>query len=174
MRIYSAHFTEREYPALNAPLICKDSWSDLEAFDTHNHWLARDVFLAKAEARLANGEHVYTIVENERLVRYGWIAAPAVGHYILEVGQFVEFPADSVYLYDFFTHPEYRNRGFYQSSLQQILRELRTTSAFKEAYIGVDLGNVPSRRAIEKIGFSYCYSLFQEWRWHRVQRWVIK
>ncbi len=171
LRIYSTHLLERNDLAVKAPTISKDSWSNLEAFDSHNGWVSRDVFLKEAKTRLANGEHVYTIAENGRLVHYGWAAAPVAHRYIPDAGQFAEFPGDSVYLYDFFTHPECRNRGIFQNSLKQILREWGATLRFEEAFIGVDSANGPSRRAIEKIGFSYRFSLFQQWRWFRVKRW---
>jgi hypothetical protein len=174
LRIYSMSLREEVVASANAPVFCKDSWKDLEAFDAQHGWVSRDVFLADAKTRLANGEHVYTLAENGRLVHYGWAVGPVERRYIPDVDQFAEFPADSVYVYDFFTHPECRNRGIYQHSLRQILRELGASLTFEQAFIGVESANSPSRRAIEKIGFIYRFSLFHRWRLFRVQRWLVK
>ncbi len=171
LRIYAMHVKERLDTSSDTPEFCKDNWNDLEAFDAQHGWVTRDLFLADAKMRLANGEHVYTLAENGRLIHYGWATGPVARRHIPDVDQVAEFPTDSAYLYDFFTHPECRNRGIYQTSLKKILGELRTTSAVEEAYIGVESSNNPSRRAIEKIGFSYRFSLFQQWRLFRLRRW---
>jgi GNAT superfamily N-acetyltransferase len=67
-------------------------------------------------------------------------------------GAIVEFQPRSVSLYDFYTLPEFRGRRIYKALLAHILR-LRFGQGSKYAYIGVDAKNVPSRKAIESVGF---------------------
>lgn len=169
-RIYACHKAAIGAKSLKSHPIRKDHWADLEKFDQHSGWVTRAKFLAEAESRLLAGEHVYTIVENGCLLHYGWLVVPAETRYILEADQIVHFPPDSAYAYDFFTHPNARNQGLYQSSLWHILRHVTRTTELRDLYIAVG-SHGPSRYVVEKLGFRYCRSLFVKWRWGRAKRW---
>ena len=125
MRIYRSQFAEAEEAASETTIVQKDDWANLELFDEQSGWVTRDVFLAEACSRLSAGEHVYTIVTNGQLAHHGWAVAPTRQRYVLEVDQYVDLPADAAYLYDFFTHPDFRSQGLYQRVLRHILLELK-------------------------------------------------
>jgi RimJ/RimL family protein N-acetyltransferase len=157
--------------ATASSIIRRDVWADLEQFDERASWTSRDRFLSEARKRLEAGEHFYAVVDDARLVHFGWMVAPVERRSILEVGQTAAFPPSSAYAYDFFTHPAYRNRGLYQASLRQVVFDVHRAFGLREIYIGVDSKNIPSHYVIQKVGFAYRYSLFQKWRWNCVERW---
>ena len=62
-------------------------------------------------------------------------------------------------LYDFYTHPEARGRGYYAQALRQIVAESARRPAVRQIVISVLHDNAPSRAVIEKVGFLHHESL---------------
>lgn len=144
---------------------------DLVGYDPHAGWQTKTAFLQSCSERLARGETLFSISVDKTLAHYGWLTCPARSIAIPEVDQTYELPAGAAYLYDFFTHPAFRQRGMYQASLQRILTELRSRDC-TAAYIGVAPSNVPSCRAIEKQGFQPIATLGYRRIATNVRRWV--
>jgi CelD/BcsL family acetyltransferase involved in cellulose biosynthesis/GNAT superfamily N-acetyltransferase len=96
---------------------------------------------------------LHTVLINGSLAGWGISYLPNEPAELSESGgAIVEFQPRSVSLYDFYTLPEFRGRRIYKALLAHILR-LRFGQGSKYAYIGVDAKNVPSRKAIESVGF---------------------
>ncbi|MGI8571190.1 MAG: GNAT family N-acetyltransferase [Solirubrobacteraceae bacterium] len=78
------------------------------------------------ERRLAQGDRCWALVENEALLTLGWVgvrsaieAAPEVGpRFSVAVGERVPV------IYDCWTAPEFRRRGFYSQGLDAVARAL--------------------------------------------------
>jgi len=62
----------------------------------------------------------------------------------------------SIGIYDCYTFPAFRSRGIYTDSLIRMLRQIRHEGVSR-SLIAVAPDNIPSIRAIEKVGFSPLY-----------------
>jgi CelD/BcsL family acetyltransferase involved in cellulose biosynthesis/RimJ/RimL family protein N-acetyltransferase len=170
LRIYAIR-AERVRGAGAPRVVRRDALQDLLAFDSPPGWSTREEFLSRALARLQKDHHVYTRVEDGRLVHYGWMAEAQERADLSEVGQQIALPPGAVVLYEYFTHPEARGRRLYQHSLRQMLEEAAAASEAEWIYIWVLADNAASRHVIEKAGFEYRGSAFQTAVMGRARRW---
>jgi RimJ/RimL family protein N-acetyltransferase len=114
---------------------------------------------------------VYTLVEDGRLVHYGWLSERQQKSNISEVEQDFYLPPESAVLADFYTHPAARGKGLYQQSLRQMLRDAALVAGTRHIFIGVMADNLPSRHVIEKVGFNYQFSFFARTVGGKTKRW---
>jgi RimJ/RimL family protein N-acetyltransferase len=135
--------------------------------------LTPDAYRAAAERRLAQGEHLYTLVGDGRLLHYAWLQTYHTLGEDTAVGQAFFPPPDSSALYDHYTHPSARGQGLFFQALCQLLHDVSALAKAKQAYIYVYGDNDPSRRVIEKIGFRYVGSLIEDRRLLNVRRYAV-
>jgi hypothetical protein len=155
-------------------LLQRNRLEDLRYYERTVSWqMSPDAYRQEARLRLAKGEHLYTLVEQGRLVHYAWLATQHVRGEDMTVGQVFFAPPESAALYDHYTHPLARRRGLYFKALCQLLHDVPVLTKAKRAYIYVYADNSPSRHVIEKIGFSYVGSLVEERRLLAVRRFPI-
>jgi RimJ/RimL family protein N-acetyltransferase len=176
IRLYGLEFRSQESNA--AQNATRSNWDvainkrqDLEGYDPHAGWQSKSDFDQSCAERFARGEVLFSILVDHTLAHYGWLIFPARSIVIPEVDQIYQLPAGAAYLYDFYTHPAFRNRGMYQASLRQILAHLQSQGC-SAAYIGVAPSNVPSCRAIEKLGFQAAATLGYRRIATNVRQWV--
>jgi len=105
------------------------------------------------------------------LVHYGWLIERQRKSYISEVGHEIYLPPDSAVLTDYYTHPAARGQGLYRQSLKQMLHDAALIPGTKHIFIAVLANNRPSRHVIEKVGFTYQFSLFTKKVGGRARRW---
>jgi RimJ/RimL family protein N-acetyltransferase len=152
----------------------RDHVDDLQHYEQTASWqMAPDAYRAAARRRLAQGEHLYTLVEGNRLLHYAWLASCHTRGEDAAVGQAFFPPPDSSSLYDHYTHPSARGQGLFFQALCQVLHDVPTLAKTKQAYIYVYGDNGPSRHVIEKIGFRYVGSLVEERRLFTVRRYAL-
>ena len=132
---------------------------------------AADAFLKSATERLENGEHCYTRVENGVLAHHGWLVDRTENTFMDEVHQAWTLPRGAAVVYGFYTHPRFRGRGMYASSLARMIRDATAIPGLGDIYIGVRADNGSSRRVIEKLGFVYERSFYERRRFRSVRRW---
>lgn len=164
----------RGAPVPGAPTvpIARDRFEDLVCYAPAERWqMPLTAFLRQAEERLANGDHCYTYVENGILVHYGWLADHRERTYMGEVHLSWTLPPGSAVVYDFYTHPRFRGRGMYASSLGRMIRDAAAIPGLGAVYICVLADNAPSRRVIERLGFVYDRSFYERRRLAGVRRW---
>lgn len=150
----------------------RDCLQDLILYAPAEAWQPpRDQFLREVARHLEEGGHVYTHVEGGRLAHYGWLIEGQREAFVSQVGQQLELPPDSAVLYNFYTHPEHRGKGFYQHALAQMTYDAANIAGTKHVYIGALKENATSCQVIEKVGFQYRQSLFQRRCLGRVKRW---
>jgi hypothetical protein len=82
---------------------------------------SRAEFLRIALDRLGRGCHFYSRVEDGKLVHWGWLAERPHPSVLGEAAVAIEIAPACPWLFDFHTHPQYRNRGFLASSVMQML-----------------------------------------------------
>jgi CelD/BcsL family acetyltransferase involved in cellulose biosynthesis/GNAT superfamily N-acetyltransferase/uncharacterized protein YfkK (UPF0435 family) len=160
MRVYTFDL-EKIASLPNPNLMNRDCLEYLLKYEpTESRDLTVSAFHRVSTERLSEGNHVYTKVEAGKLVHYGWLIEKQEKSFISEINQYFTMPPDSAVMFDFYTHPQARGKGFYQASMRQILHEASRIPNLREIYISVLADNGASRHAIEKIGFEYKCSLF--------------
>jgi len=171
MRIYS--YDVERARQLNVPqLMNRDCLPDLMAYQPAEAWQMRfSTFLSRVMSGLENGNHVYTRVEDGRLVHYGWLIERQQKSHLSEVGHDFYLPPESAVLADFYTHPAARGKGLYQHSLRQMVHDASVIPGTRHVFIGVLADNVPSRHVIEKVGFDYLFSFFARTAGGKTKRW---
>jgi GNAT superfamily N-acetyltransferase len=171
MRIYS--YDAKSVPDFNGPeMIRHDALEELLGYEPAEAWQSRQGFLSTALTRIENGLHVYTCTENGRLVHYGWLIERQERSFVSEVRQEYVLPPNSASLFDFYTFPRARGRGLYTLCLRTMLRDAARIPGTEKIIIAVLADNGPSRHVIEKVGFVYECSLFEEVRFGRARRWA--
>jgi GNAT superfamily N-acetyltransferase len=112
--------------------------------------------------RLESGDLCHGYFLDRELVNLGWTSR---GY--LEPGPGVRINDKAcIAIYDCYTLPAFRSRGFYTESLIRMLRQICDEGA-SHALISVDPDNIPSVRAIEKVGFKPLYRLTVSQRFGR-------
>jgi RimJ/RimL family protein N-acetyltransferase len=153
----------------NPGLMKRDCLADLLLFVPSEGWQLD--FLQNSMEWIERGAHPYTHIKQGRLVHYGWMIEEEQHARLADVGQEWIPPAGAVVLANFYTDPGERGKGLYYSSLCQMLHDAQRASGARAVFIGVLADNVPSRKVIEKVGFSYQYSFFQKRRLWWASRW---
>ncbi len=171
MRIYS-------YDAANVPdssvprMICCNSLEDLLRYQPAEGWQSRRRFLSTSLRRIENGLRVYTYAENDQLLHYGWLIERQEKSFVTEVRQEFNFPPNSACLFDFYTFPQARGRGLYTLSLRTMLQDAVCIPGTAKIFIAVLADNSSSRHVIEKVGFAYECSLFEQVWLGLARRWT--
>ena len=122
-------------------------------------------FLRTALDRLADGWHVYTRVEDGRLIQWGWMAGPGVD--VRGLGALGDLPAGTAHLADFYTHAAHRGRGLFGRALLQLAAEAGRLPGVTHVAIAAPRAHA---RAIERAGFVYDRSIFIKRRLWRSPR----
>ncbi|UCD84910.1 MAG: GNAT family N-acetyltransferase, partial [Deltaproteobacteria bacterium] len=107
--------------------------------------------------RLNQGEICGTAWFNSEIVSYCWLVfrQAEVG----EIDQVIKLRSDELYLYDAFTLPEYRGKGFFPALLTAVLSFAKSQD-YTRALIFSLRDNRPSVRGIEKAGFCLLKSIY--------------
>ncbi len=172
MRIYAMD-AEAARNFTSPCLMKRNCLEDLLDYEPAEAWQSsKDVFLREVIEGIEAGAHIYTYAEAGRLLHYGWLIERQSESFLSEVGQKNYLPPHSAVLADFYSHPAARGRGLYKKSLSQMLRDASDIPETKRIYIGVMADNGPSRHVIEKLGFVYQYSFFQQKRSTATTRWT--
>jgi CelD/BcsL family acetyltransferase involved in cellulose biosynthesis/RimJ/RimL family protein N-acetyltransferase len=151
--------------------IARDRFEDLACYAPAEGWQpTTDAFLQSAMERLENGEHCYTHVEDGVLAHYGWLIDRQESTFMDEVHQLWTLPPGAAVAYGFYTHPRFRGRGMYASSLARMIRDASAIPGLEAIYICVRADNEPSRRVIEKLGFVYDRSFHERRRFWSPRR----
>jgi CelD/BcsL family acetyltransferase involved in cellulose biosynthesis/GNAT superfamily N-acetyltransferase len=152
--------------------VLRDPLGLLLAYAPSERWQRRADFLGNALARLENGQHCYAVQSDGQIAHYGWLVLHQTTSQVIEVRQDLSFAPGSAVLYDFYTPPKYRGRGFYRAAIATMVCEAFAHSDIERVYIGVLADNGPSRHVIEALGFEYQESLFWSRRLGLERRWA--
>lgn len=157
-RIYE--LTVKDSTSEDNPKINVDCITDLLLFEPMESWQNKQNFLYQALSRLEQGEHVYTYVDNGKLLHFGWLIENQKKAYFPEVAQEFQYEKPGAVLYDFYTSPEARGKSLYQKTISKMLFDASNLANVDTVYISCLAHNLPSRHVIEKFGFDHRTSLF--------------
>ncbi len=151
-------------PPLPRPAIFeRNRFDDLEYYErTDKYQPSPEVYRKMALERKTQGFHLYTFVQERRLLHYGWLIERQTRGEDDWVQQAYFPPPDTSVLFDHFTHPSARGKGLYFQALCRLLHDARDLAGARQAYVTVFGSNAPSRHVIEKVGFHHEGSLYKE------------
>jgi RimJ/RimL family protein N-acetyltransferase len=150
----------------------RDAVEDLLDYQAAEPWQSRQSFLATAWARIEDGLHVYTHARDGRLEHFAWLAERQEKLSLGEGQEEFPLPANSAYLFDCYTFPHARRRGLFGLSLRAMARDAALVPGTKRIFTSVLADQQPARRVVEKAGFAYEGSLFEEVRFGRARSWA--
>ena len=130
----------------------RNHWPDLVLFEPTERWLTREGFIASAKERLEAGEDVYTLVEDGRLVAYGWLKRDNRSSRYAYVDQTVSFAPGSAVIYNGFVHPAARGRRLHQECQRFRIGDLFADGAARYVYSAVEEPNHAARKSAERTG----------------------
>ncbi len=157
----------------NYNFVRENSIEDLLKYEPAEGWqFTVSQFHNEVMKRFSDGAIAYTYADEKRLLHYGWLLKNQKVSKVSEVGDAeFHFPPNTAVLFDFYTHPAARGKKYYQQSMSQMLHIALQIPDVRQVFIGVLADNIPSRTAIENLGFEYHSSLFQEIKLGRRKNW---
>lgn len=163
----------------------RDAIEDLLAYRPLRGAASRREFLSASLARIEAGQHVYTYSDGVHLLHFAWLVErPAE-----EVRN--DSPPDSLpdsprdwprefplspggaVITHLYTFPEARGRGLATLCLRTMMRDAARDARTRATYVAVPAGNAAARRVVEKVGFTYEGSVFEQTKIGWSQRRVI-
>lgn len=173
LRIY-AFKTEKLVSFEQPVLMSKDCLEELLVFQQTPSGQTRSDFMFQSLKRIENGGHIYTYIEDGKLLFYAWLMEQQKKLFFPEVEQEFQFPPNSVLLFDYSTHPQVQKRSLDQPALSQMLHDAIALPDTKQVYIAVPSDNKHLRHTIEDIGFTYESSLFKTSTFDKIKQWPSK
>jgi RimJ/RimL family protein N-acetyltransferase len=162
LRVYG-YPLERSPPLPRPAIFERNRFDHLEYYErTDKYQPTPEVYRKMALERKTQGFHLYTFVQERRLLHYGWLIERQTRGEDDWVQQAYFPPPDTSVLFDHFTHPSARGKGLYFQALCRLLHDARDLAGARQAYVTVFGSNAPSRHVIEKVGFHLEGSLYKE------------
>jgi hypothetical protein len=128
-------------------------------------------FLKQALKNLESGNHVYTCMEDGKLMHYGWLIECQSQSSLTEIQPAFPLSPGSVMLRDFYTHPQAQGDGLCRSMLSRMLFDAARTPGAKQAYVCVPADNHRLRQAVEEEGLAHSYTLIRRNVLGRMTQW---
>jgi CelD/BcsL family acetyltransferase involved in cellulose biosynthesis len=148
------HFSSESSP------LKRDHIPDLLAYRPMETWQPPvNKFLKLAMRNLETGHHVYTRVEDGKLVEFAWLTVPQNITPAIEDGWFTTLPTESAVITDYFAYGP--DDSLTRESLSQILCDACQIHSIKHVYLCASADNPLQKHAVEEIGFTYLYSLLR-------------
>lgn len=102
------------------------------------------------EDAFAQGDKCFAVLHEGKLAHYSWYSSASTS----VMGNVrIEYPDDWVYMYNAYTHPDYRGMGLYPTAVARALKSL-PADRFRACIALVNLDNPSSSSPMFKIGFS--------------------
>jgi GNAT superfamily N-acetyltransferase len=139
----------------------RDCLDDLLLFQPVDPRQTRQDFFSLCLERLEAGQHVYTWVEQGRLVAACWLVERQEKSVFTELQQEYVFQPESALIYDYYLHPAIESQGYSRSLLQQMVNDALFTYGAKQVYLNV-FANDPLREAIEATGFTHEHTISKQ------------
>lgn len=138
----------------------RDQIPDLLAYQPMETWQPPvNIFLKLAMRNLETGHHVFTRVEDEKLVQFAWLTVPQTINPAIEDEWYRTLPVEAAVITDFYSYLD--DEDSIRASLIQLLHEASQLPNIKYAYICVPADDFSLKHAVEEVGFTYLYSLFR-------------
>jgi hypothetical protein len=137
----------------------RDNLSDLLRLEPNELGINRKDFLRHCLERLEKGEHVYTFLNNNKLIYFGWMLGGQKEIFFKEVEQVFTYSNGDVMLYDLYFHPEVIKRNTLQNGLNQMLMDAQRMSPNKYIYLATSFNNHDIKQTLINLGFRYQNSL---------------
>jgi CelD/BcsL family acetyltransferase involved in cellulose biosynthesis/RimJ/RimL family protein N-acetyltransferase len=170
--IYGIGSQEVAKEVIGSDTLRRNSLADLLCYvPSSRRDVPRREFLQAAMRRLEEGQIVYTLAEKGILLHYSWLQ-PQTKTMGSDYNHRLVLPEGSAVLWDDFTHPSARGRGYHQESIRARLADCARMNPPRYLYVGIRADNIASRHSYEKLGFKHCSSAWLRVRFLHSTRWV--
>jgi len=121
--------------------------AEVRAFATDRTYELNDAMANRLEA---GHDWCFAALAGKRLVNYSWYALGSIESLHCHVA--LSFPANTVYLYKAFTHPDFRGAGVHQATFVRASRWLATLG-LQQIVLIIEYANWDSWRSHVRLGF---------------------
>jgi len=152
----------------------RDCFDDLDYYaQCERGQMSPETFRRENTKRQILGYHLYTLVQDGRLVFYAWLVDRQARSEDPVLGQVFFPPTDASVIFDCYTHPVDRWKGIYHRALCQILHDARDITQARQACMAAYADNRISCHVIEKLGFHYIGSMIKQRRLFKTHRYAV-
>jgi CelD/BcsL family acetyltransferase involved in cellulose biosynthesis len=148
---YSANAARAEN---NLCSVNRDCLNDLLLFQPVDPRQTRQDFLSLCLTQLEAGQHVYTWVEQDRLLALCWLIERQEKSVFSDLNQEYLLEPDSAMIHGYYLDSSIREQGYDRALLQQIVNDALFLYGAKQVYAIVRTDD-PLRGAIESAGFTH-------------------
>lgn len=131
-----------------------NNYEDLLLYNEANMGLSKTELLSQALGRFSSGEILFTIVENEVLVHYGWMTKGAKQNSFSDIDMVFNSHTNSIVLYNFFKDLNCSGQRLSMMIIHKMLTECIQHDR-EELLIRTSEESSSSIREIENIGFRF-------------------
>jgi CelD/BcsL family acetyltransferase involved in cellulose biosynthesis len=136
-------------------VMSRDAIRELLAFEPRGRGRTTQEFDQEAWRRLESGEcHVYTCVQNGRLVHSGWLLERPCNAFLPPRQGTFPFHPESAVLFDFYTHPQARAPELQRASLCQMLHDAATITGVRQIYLCTHADDMTWEPVVSELGFT--------------------
>ena len=132
--------------------INKNNLNDILKFDFRHSSMTRWEFFGTVMERMERSQHLYTFVDDNRLLVYCWIRMHSADSLLQPSRQEPAWPSSSIVLYDLYVQEEFKNTEIAQRFVCQLLYELKKMSINEAIHYSGDLSK-ELQTAIKRCGF---------------------
>jgi RimJ/RimL family protein N-acetyltransferase len=155
-------------------LLRRDCFDDLQYYERcEPKQMLPEVYRRESMRRRELGYHLYTLVQDGRMVFHGWLVDRQARSEDPILGQVFFPPTDASVIFDCFTHPVERWKGVYSRSLCEMLHDAREIAQARQVCMAAFASNPVSCHVIEKLGFHYLGSMIKQRRLFMTQRYAV-
>ena len=160
MRLLRFDLKGANKPMTKNPLIQRINWEDFKQCSYNDTSRFNETLMRQLKKRYEEenkrGELCYGVISHETIVAYAWIS---LYYYPRSMDA---LPVKSAFIYDDYTHPDFRGKGYHKQLIEYRLYALQKMG-YNTAYASVDLFNKASLKGFLKAGFTEC-SKYRMWR----------
>jgi len=107
----------------------------------------------KSSQRFRNGSKCAVVYSRGKMVSIGWAAVGRI--FTRQAGSVIDTKNDGVYVYDVYSLPEERGKGFYRACLK-LISDFYSLHQRSRKYVIIDVLNSDSINAHIRLGFRVC------------------
>jgi len=133
--------------------IKKNNLNDILKFDSHHSSMTHWEFFGTVMERMERSQHLYTFVDDNRLLVYCWIRMRSADSSSQSSGQESMRSSNSIVLFDLYVQEEFKNTEIVQRFVCQLLYELKRMNINEAIHYSGDLSK-ELQTAVRRCGFA--------------------
>ena len=132
------------------PTLNRQRYADLLLYQYIDGILPHKELAYNAMKKFERGDRLYTMVSNEKLITFVWVAYSGKKHWRSTLKEKINLTENSAFIYDFYTSDKARENDIFQSCIQGIMKDIQNEQV-SATYL-VKPANI-NEEAVNRTGF---------------------